>query len=242
MKLIKEINALHELETLSAADSALSQIMANLDCGKFSYNYYPTDFQQTGKASHILCTEQVQGWQEHYSAHHYDQIDPIFNRMRKSHLPLSWKLEDEISHYDKNQKQFFSDAIEFGFRGGFAVPIHAPQGEFANLVVQDVAILKRIKQDSEIEHALQLVAYRYHAQVNHLIEKENARNIHKKLTLRETECLRLTAQHKTAKEIARILKITARTVGFHIENAIHKLGVENKYQAVSRATQCGFLR
>jgi DNA-binding CsgD family transcriptional regulator len=49
-----------------------------------------------------------------------------------------------------------------------------------------------------------------------------------KLTPYELERVRLTAQHKTAKEIARQSQLSTRTIGFHIETAINKLNVCNK--------------
>ncbi|MEO8965907.1 MAG: LuxR family transcriptional regulator [Gammaproteobacteria bacterium] len=239
--LTHKIQALTESASLAETDQALTSIMHDLGCGNFSYNYYPLDFKNTAKALHVVCTQEVKGWQEHYSTNHYDQIDPIMRRMRNSHLPLAWKLEDELAHHEKNQRRVFLDAIDFGFHGGFAVPVHAPLGEFANLVVQDASILAVIKHHPEMIHTLQLTAYHYHARVSHLIATNQSIDTMITLTERETECLRLTLQHKTAKEIARILNITARTAGFHLENSFKKLLVSNKYQAASKAEKLGLL-
>lgn len=51
---------------------------------------------------------------------------------------------------------------------------------------------------------------------------------HPDLTQRELECLELTAQDLTAKEVGRILKISHRTVEQHIENMKSKLKCRNK--------------
>jgi DNA-binding NarL/FixJ family response regulator len=46
------------------------------------------------------------------------------------------------------------------------------------------------------------------------------------LSLRQREVLQLLAEGRTMKEIARILKITARTVAFHKYGMMHELGIK----------------
>jgi DNA-binding CsgD family transcriptional regulator len=55
------------------------------------------------------------------------------------------------------------------------------------------------------------------------------------LTEREKECLLWAAEGKTGWEIANIIRISERTVTFHLQNAVQKLGVVNRQQAISRA-------
>jgi LuxR family transcriptional regulator len=56
-----------------------------------------------------------------------------------------------------------------------------------------------------------------------------------KLTEREVEVLRWAADGKTASESAQILSISERTVIFHIDNALRKLGAVNKTAGVLKA-------
>ena len=62
-----------------------------------------------------------------------------------------------------------------------------------------------------------------------------------KLTTREKEVLRWTAEGKTSKEIARILAISMETVNYHVKNATAKLVSVNKMQAVVKAATLGLL-
>lgn len=55
------------------------------------------------------------------------------------------------------------------------------------------------------------------------------------MTPREVECLSWTAKGKTSWEIARILELSENTVIFHLRNAIKKLEVTNRSQAVAKA-------
>jgi DNA-binding CsgD family transcriptional regulator len=61
------------------------------------------------------------------------------------------------------------------------------------------------------------------------------------LTARERECLSWIAQGKTGWETGAILRISERTVVFHLHNARRKLGVHNRSAAVARAVRLGLL-
>ncbi len=52
------------------------------------------------------------------------------------------------------------------------------------------------------------------------------------LTKREKEVFKLLVSNKTTKEIAKILNISEKTVRNHISNAMQKLGVKGRAQAV----------
>ncbi len=56
------------------------------------------------------------------------------------------------------------------------------------------------------------------------------------LTERECECLLWICRGKTHSETGDILKISDRTVEFHLQSAQRKLGVRTKLQAVAKAT------
>ena len=61
------------------------------------------------------------------------------------------------------------------------------------------------------------------------------------LTDREREVLRLVAQGLPTKQIARSLSIAERTVKFHLASVFHKLGADNRAQAVALAAERGLL-
>jgi DNA-binding NarL/FixJ family response regulator len=61
------------------------------------------------------------------------------------------------------------------------------------------------------------------------------------LSEREREVLRLVAEGLPTKQIARNLSISERTVKFHVNSIFHKLGADNRAQAVALAAQRGLL-
>lgn len=61
------------------------------------------------------------------------------------------------------------------------------------------------------------------------------------ITPREKEVLRWAAEGKTSHETATIMSISERTVNFHINNSVEKLGATNRVQAVVKAAMLGKL-
>jgi DNA-binding NarL/FixJ family response regulator len=61
------------------------------------------------------------------------------------------------------------------------------------------------------------------------------------LTARERDVLRLVADGRPGKQIARALGISERTVKFHTTSLLRKLGADNRAQAVALAAQRGLL-
>ena len=62
-----------------------------------------------------------------------------------------------------------------------------------------------------------------------------------RLSPRERDVLRLLAEGNSNKEIAAALKVTERTVKFHVTSIFNKLGAENRAQAVTIAHQRGLI-
>ena len=59
------------------------------------------------------------------------------------------------------------------------------------------------------------------------------------LTKREEEVFSLLVKNKTTKEIAKSLNISEKTVRNHISNAMQKLGVKGRAQAVVELIRLG---
>lgn len=61
------------------------------------------------------------------------------------------------------------------------------------------------------------------------------------LSAREGEILSLASHGKTAPEMSAALAISERTVAFHINNIVEKLGAANKTHAVALALRHGLI-
>lgn len=62
------------------------------------------------------------------------------------------------------------------------------------------------------------------------------------LSLRELEVCQWAAEGKQVSDIAQILGITPRTVTFHLNCVVEKLGASSKNQAISLALKQGLVR
>ena len=74
-----------------------------------------------------------------------------------------------------------------------------------------------------------------------LAEVNAPRRASSTLSEREREVLRLVADGLPTKQIASNLSISERTVKFHVNSIFHKLGADNRAQAVALAAQRGLL-
>jgi DNA-binding NarL/FixJ family response regulator len=63
-----------------------------------------------------------------------------------------------------------------------------------------------------------------------------------RLTRRELEILRLVAEGRSNREVARLLWVTDQTVKFHLANTYRKLGVRNRFDASLWAVANGVVR
>jgi DNA-binding NarL/FixJ family response regulator len=62
------------------------------------------------------------------------------------------------------------------------------------------------------------------------------------LTDRELQVLQLVAAGRRNRQIAEALKVSVKTVEFHLSNILGKLGAQSRTEAVVRAWQSGILR
>lgn len=95
-------------------------------------------------------------------------------------------------------------------------------------------------------HAVLADPWRYptlaHVVATCLLACESGPPDHRSLTPRELECLRWTAEGKTAWEVGQILGISAQTAARHLSNATQKLGCVNKHHAVVQALRMKLIR
>ena len=61
------------------------------------------------------------------------------------------------------------------------------------------------------------------------------------LTSRERQVLQLLAEGRTAREVAAVLEVSAKTVAFHRHNVKRKLGLRKTIEIIKRAVDDGFI-
>lgn len=186
----------------------------------------------------VMGTTYPGGWRERYREQGYFSIDPIIAACRTSLMPIVW---DSLRGREtpRGDPVVLGEAADFGLTRGFTVPVHSPKGENAIVSLasdeSQKAFEARLRAD---QHQLHLMAIHFHAHVeaNFALPEAHAPV---KLSPREVECLRWTADGKTAWEISMILGISENTVNFHLKKSMGKLDVHSKTHAVAKAVSLG---
>ena len=178
-------------------------------------------------------------WVEEYMGDKLYAVDPVVLAATKSTLPLEWsggKLRNEDG--DGRVAEMFDRASHFGIRSGYTIPIRSSIGQLATLTFASSlsdddfqALLSRYRAE------FHLGAFHFHDSIERL--SAPAKDV--QLTPRERTCLMFSAQGMSAKEIARLLELSPRSVKFHHDNARCKLGATNLKQAINTATCLGVL-
>ncbi|WDG41804.1 LuxR family transcriptional regulator [Pseudomonas synxantha] len=173
-------------------------------------------------------------WSKLYQRAHYFDVDPIVAHCKRCVLPIVW--EEKAF---ETAPELWAMAQSYGVHVAWTQPVHDFQGVYSMLTlgrstgeITPQELYEKAGQALWLCHALHAVVAQKYA--------DNS-DVHSpsKLTPRETEILKWSAMGKTASDIATILCLSERTVGFHISSTFKKLGVNNKIAAVLSASKAG---
>lgn len=175
-------------------------------------------------------------WKKLYDQANYFEKDPIVKYCKGSVLPTVWK---EKTFQDV--PSLWSLAQTFGVHRAVTISVHDFRGVFSMLTLS--RDLQEISPEELYEKAglLLWLCHAMHAVLAQKYADNHSINPTSKLTPREIEVLMWSGMGKTAADIATILCLSERTVGFHVCSCLKKLGVNNKIAAVLRAAQDGII-
>ena len=191
------------------------------------------------KQQQYLLNGFPQQWLERYVSQGYFKVDPVIRHAQTTSLPAIW-TEDRFR--DGKSAQFWEEAKAYGLSCGLSFAVHEQPGVTGifSLARDRPLVLPKTEMAALIGRAQMFASMLHHAvgriDLPKLLPEGNVQ-----LTPRERECLRWSADGKTAWEIGRILNIAERTVVFHVNNVIQKLGASNKTQAIVRAVALNLL-
>lgn len=128
------------------------------------------------------------------------------------------------------------EARDFGLRSGCSFSVHGSDGSIGILSLasrDEHSVEMRARMRRVLPLAQVTLGYLFETGLSSLPSPAIA--MAPPLSERETECLRWAAEGKTAWETGQILNIAERTIVFHLNNAMKKLGAVNRTHAVARA-------
>lgn len=228
---------LHSLEGEDEVTSVFEMTINKAYELGFQYCSFKMSSQLTkGQIKPVELTNYPIEWKNLYNQAHYSDVDPVVKHCREGVLPLVWKEETF-----KDVPSLWSLAATLEVHKALTISVHDFRGVFSMLT------LSRGKGDispEELYEKAGMALWLCHAMHAVLAQKFDEKpSIHptSKLTERETEVLMWSGMGKTAADIAAILCLSERTVGFHISSCLKKLGVNNKIAAVLRAARAGII-
>jgi LuxR family quorum-sensing system transcriptional regulator SolR len=178
----------------------------------------------------LLSNNYSSSWQQRYADQNYLAVDPTVAHGLQSVLPIVWndKLFSEAP-------EFWEDARGHGLQVGWAqssIDVHGAVGMLTLARSHDALTPTELR--AQIPH-MQWLAKMATEGMLRLAANGRSPEPPVRLTAREIEVLRWTADGKTSHEVGQIMAISERTVNFHINNSLLKLGANNKTSGVIKA-------
>jgi len=222
------IDDVQRLTTTAGVTDAMRATLGRFGLEFYCFNFLP-DTHQTF-ADVLLAAHLPNGWLEHYLERQFVHDDPSLRHCRRTRRPYRWFKD---CSYDPEREpravEVVQRASEFGLLDGWVIPIATLSSRIGHVWMggrtTDVA-----ESDMPSLHLMALYAF-------DRVRRINPGIVCKKpgLTSREREVLTWVALGKSAWEIGEILKISERTVEWHVENTCRKLDAVNRTQAIAIA-------
>ncbi|WBT39175.1 helix-turn-helix transcriptional regulator [Hyphomicrobium sp. DMF-1] len=184
-----------------------------------------------------ILTTYTNEWVHQYVSKDYVKIDPVIQLGLRGIMPLDWK---DLRDKNETTRNFFGESREFGLgRQGLTIPMRGAHGEIAMFSLNvDIPDRRWESEKRKLIRDFSVLAYHFH---NRVLEQYGVHDEDVKLSSKEIEVLKWSAQGKANQDIADILRISERTVRFHLECARAKLNTINTTQAVARAIRLGLI-
>ena len=213
----------------------------------FAYDYTPVTRSHDGEviAPNLLRTyDMPDDFDDLWLNHGYYAKDVAWLACHRSNLPFLWSCDTCLVGEDTSvrletgphYRQMFEYMADMRLTVGINVPVHVPSGGLAT-----VNALKFDPEPSFLNDARHWVgafascAYQLQTAVAKYFDKSVLRSRHVRLSEREIECLKLSAQGLTTEQVADRIFRSVPTAALHLKHAAEKLGARNRAQAVARA-------
>lgn len=184
-----------------------------------------------------LCYDILSGypseWQARYAEQGYMGVDPTVSYCQNNLRPLIWT----VNHFKRaGCMEFFEEARDAGLSFGLSIPIHDATGAKAMVsLTRDQAFDEDPREAERLGKIGAILGNIAHFTYRRLIMPKIQGALSKKLTPNEITALRWVANGKTSWETGCIMHIAEPTVVFHLNNAMKKLNVVNRPQAIAAA-------
>jgi LuxR family transcriptional activator of bioluminescence operon len=191
-----------------------------------------------------ILTNYSEQWMKNYLKQNKKKTDPVVAYMISKNAPVRWDQLITLDEFKTSEQQLLmQQASEHGLVNGLSVPVHSVSGYIGVLSLAiDIEGNDGCKLLEEALPYAHIFAMHLFEQYLTILAKEYLIETEVKLTAREEECLFWACEGKTSWEMSQILNIKERTVEFHLNNSVKKLGATNRQHAVAIATKKGVIQ
>ncbi|OFX13370.1 MAG: hypothetical protein A2516_09695 [Alphaproteobacteria bacterium RIFOXYD12_FULL_60_8] len=218
-----------DTQTLQAA---LEHVLNIVGFRYFAYTFIQSPDEE-GKP--LTLSNFPKEWCLRYLEETYFCCDPVLQVSLKSFLPVEWADALADVELTDRQKTMMAEAASYGLKNGLTIPVHQAGSSSAYFnLASDLGEAEYELHLERYRHVLHVLAFYFHdVALRHLGRSSQFISL-VKLTKREMECLQWCGKGKTSLEIGKILELAERTVNFHLTNAMRKLRVHTRAQAVAK--------
>ncbi|MHC8335873.1 helix-turn-helix transcriptional regulator [Pseudomonas sp. LB3P25] len=229
---------LNQLSRTTEVDTAYRIALGFAKNIGFKFFAFSTTYQtKNDQFSTIQLNNYPTDWNSEYERQKFSAIDPVVAHCNHSTLPVLWSEE----LFCKVPSLW--EALEMqGLQHGWSQSVHNEDGGVCSILslARSHCPITAFELYENLGFSV-FIGRHLHALIAQTLPRKSAKPPVPHLSPREIDVLKLAADGKTAYESARILNLSARTVNFHVQSAILKLGVNNKISAVIAAAKDGFL-
>jgi LuxR family quorum-sensing system transcriptional regulator SolR len=181
-------------------------------------------------------------WVETYTHARYFAVDPIVKHCMQKSTPIWWAdiMRPDVECSEQGRAVMLA-AQDCGLVDGLTFPWHGCAGH-----VGVVSFIRR--QPLTPRHTVEglpqlgwLVPYLFEALIR-IEALASWSSLQGTLSEREIEVCQWAVEGKQVDDIGQILGITPRTITFHLNRVVERLGASNKSQAMSWALKQGLVR
>jgi len=185
-------------------------------------------------------------YRERYRRERYSRDDPVVRHCVGSLSPRPVG-RDAVAPWPGGltilQRRIVDEAAECGMTVGVAIPLRSPgryplAGISLSNAMRPTEFKRLWAEWGEVAHLAALYA---HTRVQMLLQTRADTGPTVVLSARERECLRWVSRGLSSRNMAARLGLSPKTVDFHVANAMSKLGVATRGQAVLHAVTLGLL-
>ncbi|WP_186116448.1 autoinducer binding domain-containing protein [Burkholderia gladioli] len=220
-------DAYHQFNAAANEQQLFQQISAYSKRLGFEYCCYGIRVPQPGTQPVVeIFDTYPAGWMAHYQARNYIEVDPTVRDGAMSPNMIIWPDVDTAE-----DPSLWRDARDFGMSVGVAQSAWAARRSDRLTPAEINSLTLQANWLANLSHSL----------MGKFLVPKLSPVASVTLTKREREVLSWTSEGRTASEIGEQLNISERTVTFHINNILAKLGATNKVQAVVKAIGMGLI-